>query len=133
MSILSIRKSLEVGLNSITPALETAWRNIDHTPTEGVPYQQVFIKYGTPDNISYGSQYREIGYMQINLMYPVGVGTNDIDARAMLIRAKFARTETFVDNGIKTTITKTPVIYDGFVDGDRYRMTIRIPFHVNDL
>ena len=133
MSILSIRQSLELGLNSITPVLDTAWENVDHVPVTGTPYQQVFIKFATPDNIEYGSGYRELGYMQINLMYPVGVGTSAIDARAVMIRAKFARTETFVDDGIKTTITKTPVIYDGFVDGDRYRMTIRIPFHVNDL
>ena len=132
MSIISIRSALQGGVNSITPALATAWENIHYPPVTDVPYQQVFILFATPDNNEYnGSHYRELGYMQINLMYPLKKGRADIDARAVLIRSTFARGNTFVHNGVTTVINRTPEIANGIVDGDRYKVIIKIPFYTN--
>ena len=103
MSISSIRNALEAGVNGIATSLDTDWENVKHTPVQGVPYQQVFILFATPDNNEYnGAHYRELGYMQINLMYPPDVGRSAIDARAVLLRATFARGNTFSKDGIIT-------------------------------
>ncbi len=130
MSIVSIRSSLEVAVNAM-PALSTAWENVPFEPVAGVPYQQVFILFAEPDNIEYGSNYRELGFMQINLLYPLEVGTKDINTRAELIRTTFKRGNSFTSGGVTTTIHKTPEIMNGRVEGDRYKLIVKIPFFAN--
>ena len=41
MSIVAIRTALETKLNTITPALSTAWENVLFTPVAGTAYHQV--------------------------------------------------------------------------------------------
>lgn len=131
MSVVKIRAALETALNAMSPAVSTAWENAAFVPVAGTPYQQVYILFATPDNIVYGSTHRELGYMQVRLMYPQAVGTSVVAARAELIRTTFYRGASFANGGVTTRIDKTPEIGAGSVDGDRYAIPVKIRFFAN--
>ncbi|PIP01782.1 MAG: hypothetical protein COX55_09025 [Zetaproteobacteria bacterium CG23_combo_of_CG06-09_8_20_14_all_54_7] len=128
MSVVAIRAALETALNGMSPALATAWENAQFMPVAGTPYQQVHLLFATPSNREMGDRYQEIGYLQCKLMYPLAVGTATIAARAMLLRTTFKRGNTFVSGGITTTVTETPEIVPGRVEGDRYAVSVKIKF-----
>lgn len=141
MSSVSIKAALEVALNSMTPAMQTAWANTPSpgqstfVPVIGVPYQAVSFKFATPDNREMGRRYQERGLMYVRLMYPLlpvaGAGTATQMARAELIRNTFYASQTFASGGITVLINATPIINDLGVDGDRYAILIQVPFLAN--
>ena len=131
MSVVKIRAALETAVNAMTPALSTAFENAAFVPVAGTPYQQVNILFATPDNTEYGSHYRELGYMQIRLMYPQAVGTSVVAARAELIRSTFYRGATFVSSGVSVIVEKTPEVSPGSVDGDRWAVPVKVRFFAN--
>ena len=127
MSSVLVRAALESGLNGMAPALATAWENAAFTPTTAA-YQRVAILFAAPDNTSYGSGYTEQGFMQIDLNYPQETGPAAAYTRAELIRATFARGETFSSGGVSATIERTPEILPGRNEGSRYVLPVRIRF-----
>mgnify|MGYP003334795421 CR=1 FL=1 len=131
MSVVSIRAALETALNAMSPSLSTAWENVAFTPVAGTPYQIVNMLFAPPVNREIGSRHQEQGYMQVRLMYPVQVGTATAAARAELLRTTFKRGNTFSSGGITVTITDTPEIVPGAVEGDRYAMPVKIRFVSN--
>jgi hypothetical protein len=50
MSLAQVRAALETALNSISPAIDTAWENAPYTPVDGTPYQQATLLRAQPDN-----------------------------------------------------------------------------------
>jgi len=130
MSAIKIKAALESALNSMT-ALATAWENIEYVPVTGTPYQQVNILMAEPDNNEYGRTYREIGYMQIKLMYPLKNGSLTAITRAELIRSTFYRGASFTSSGVTVVIDKTPEISEGSVEGDRWAIPVKIRFFAN--
>lgn len=131
MSVVSIRASLETALNSMSPALSTAWENASFTPVNGTAYQQVHLLLAEPENVEYGSRHREIGYMQVKLMYPLKDGTATAAARAELLRTTFARGNTFTSGAVTVMIMRTPEIQTGKVEDDRYAVNVIIRFFAN--
>lgn len=131
MSIVNIRAALETALNAMSPALSTAWENAAFVPVAGTPYQQVNILFASPDNMVYGSAHRELGFMQVKLMYPLQVGTAVVAARAELIRATFKRGASFSNSGITVVVEKTPEVSPGSVDRDRWAVPIKVRFFSN--
>lgn len=139
MSQANIEGALEAAIRTMAlpagvtdPDKFTAWRNNAFaTPAVTVPYQEVLFIYADPDNIEFGANFQEVGYMQINLMYPLQTGTGAARARGQLLRTTFARGNTFTLNGETVTINRTPTVSDGFVDGDRWRVVVKIRFHSN--
>ncbi len=115
VSVDNIRSPLEIALFSITPAIATAWENQDFSPpAAGTPWQEVKIVFNEPDNSSMGvSHYQERGVMMVALHYPASQGAHAAQARAELIRTKFARGATFANGGVTTLIEKTPRIGAG--------------------
>ena len=132
MSLTAIRSALAVRLNTVTPALATAWENSAFAvPAPTVPYQQVNVLFATPENPETGAGYRELGYMQVTLKYPLGVGPGLAELRAIALRAAFPKNLALTSGGVVTTISKTPAIGNGVVDGDRWSLPVKIPFHAN--
>jgi len=131
MSVVKIRAALETALNSMSPALSTAFENTLFVPVAGTAYQQAHVLFASPDNSEFGSRYREMGFMQVKLMYPLSVGTATVAARAELIRTTFARGNTFTSGGVTTIVNKTPEIRPGNVEGDRYAVPVIIEFYAN--
>jgi hypothetical protein len=109
----------------------TAWRNKSFTPVTGKPYQRISFLYAEPDNPVFGPGFIERGYLQIDLFYPVGDGPNNARTRAELIRTTFARGNSFTASGTTVMIDRTPTVSDGVLDGDRYRVMVKIRFYAN--
>jgi len=129
--VVNIRAALETALNGMSPALATSFENAAFVPVAGTPYQKVHMLFAQPDNQEFGSRHRELGFMQVTLMYPLGVGTSLINARAELIRSTFYRGAAFVNGGVTVTVSDTPEVSPGDVDGDRYMIPVKIRFFSN--
>lgn len=131
MSLTAIRAALETRLDTISPSIASAYENAKYTPVSGTPYQQVHLLLATPDNPVMGTGFREQGFMQVTLLYPLLKGPGDAQARADLIRTTFPKGLSLTNSGVVVNIDKTPVIGNGTVDGDRWRVPVKIPFHSN--
>ena len=130
MSAVKIKAALETALNGMS-ALATAWENVPYTPITGTAYQQVNILFAEPDNVEYGRTYRELGYMQVKLMYPLEKGSSAAMTRAELIRSTFYRGASFTNSGVTVIIDKTPEISAGSIEIDRYAIPVKIRFFSN--
>lgn len=127
MSIVLVRSALQTALNGMSPALATAWENVDYVPVTGTPYQAAYVLAAEPDNPTMGDAfYREQGIFQISLFYPIQVGTAAAEARAELIRTTFKRGTSFTSGTVTVQIEKTPEISPGRVDGDRWHIPVKI-------
>lgn len=131
MSVVSIRAALETALNGMSPALSTEWENVAFAPVAGTPYQIVNVLFAEPENVEYGARHREVGYMQVKLMYPLQTGTATAAARAQLLRTTFERGNTFTSGGVTVMISRTPEIQPGTTEGDRYAINVIIRFYAN--
>jgi hypothetical protein len=122
-----IRAMLESRLNTLSPALATAWENAPYTPVAGTPYQRAWLLIATPDNSTMGDGYfREQGIFQITLMYPLQTGTSTAAIRAEAIRTAFKRGTSMTGNGITVRVELTPEIAVGRVDEDRWALPVKI-------
>jgi hypothetical protein len=138
MSAVKVRAALESALNGMTPSLATSWENQKFTPpAPTVAYQRVTLLLAQPANVEFGSAYREEGFLQVDLCYPLdgaggttgGGGAGLATARAELIRTTFPRGASFTASGVTVHVTKTPEIMPGRVEEDRFVVPVRIPFH----
>ena len=128
MSVLNIRRALEGALNAITPTLSTAWQNDSFTPVTGAPWQRADILYAAPDNVEFGDMFRQDGFMQVSLFYPLKAGTAAAETRAQLIRSTFRKGNSYTDDGITVRVEKTPEITSGRRDDDWWNVNIKIRF-----
>lgn len=145
MSTLNIKRALETELDTITPAITTAWENVDFTPPAvTIPFQVVNILFARPGNPIIGREFQESGYMQVKLMYPTKQGTRDAMLRAELLRSVFYRGRVLVSSytynwvdfyyssvNVRVTIDRTPEITPGVIEDGRYTVIVRIPFFAN--
>jgi len=129
MSLLYIRQALEGKLAEMTPALATAYENKSYTPVEGIPYQRVTLLPAIPDNTTKGDgHYREQGIFQISLLYPIKTGPSAATTRAIAIQVAFKRGTSITVGGIMVRINKTPAIWPGYNEGDRWHLPVKIPY-----
>lgn len=112
----------------------TASDNVSFAPpASSVPYQDVTVLFAPPENIEFGSNHREVGYMQVKLMYPLQAGTAAVSARAELLRTTFYRGASFTNGGVTVVIDQTPEVSPGSVEGDRYAIPVKVRFYANIL
>jgi len=129
MSAVYIRRALQTALAGMTPALTTVFENESGEPSlPTAAYQKVYILFAEPDNATYGRSYHEVGFMQVDLMYPEGSGPSAAATRAELLRSTFKRGDSFTSNGITVTIQRTPEILPARNEGGRYVQPVRIRF-----
>jgi hypothetical protein len=132
MSQAAIRRALETALAGMTPELSTAYENLDFKPTEGVAYQQANFLFAEPENPEMGDTFtREQGIFQILLKYPQNKGSKEVDARADLIKSVFHKKAEFTNAGITVTIERTPAVFPGYRDTDRWVVPVRVRFYSN--
>jgi hypothetical protein len=129
--VTNIRSALEVALNAMSPSLSSAWENAPFTPVTGTAYQKVQLLFAEPVNSEFGRNYRELGYMQVTLFYPLLVGAALPAARAELIRSTFYRGAAFTSSGVTVTVSNTPEVSPGSVDGDRFAIPVKVRFFSN--
>jgi hypothetical protein len=132
MSQQAIQGALESAVAVMSPPIDTVHGNESYNPIAGQPYQEVYVMFATPSNPTMGDGfYQELGVLQINLRYPTGTGTADAAERAEMIRQTFKRGASFTSDGITVQINKTPAIPAGVVEGDRWKVVVRAPFHAD--
>lgn len=132
MSQVAIRNALESALAAITPAIDIVHQNEAYAPVAGRPYCEVYVMFATPANPTMGDGfYQEIGVMQANLQYPTEAGTADAAEQGALIREAFKRGTSFTNAGVTVQIDKTPEISGGVVEGDRWKVVLKAPFHAD--
>ena len=82
MTIAAIQAALGSRLYGISPAISTAWQNVEFAPVIGTPWQQVTLLVNTPvDHAVTLDVTEQRGVLQVTLYYPGGVGTCRARAR----------------------------------------------------
>jgi hypothetical protein len=120
------------GVGGVCKANLTAWDNVSFKPVPGVPYQKVNLLFADPDDVTMGAgYYREHGFMQVSLFYPILLGTKDISAKADEIRAAFSRGASFEKDGVTVKIPRTAMVMTGMPIDESYAIPIRIPFQAD--
>lgn len=132
MSAVAIRAALESALDGMSPALATAWENVEFTPTVGTPYQRVFLLMAQPQSLEMSQHlHRERGFLQINLCYPLNAGAGVPMARAELIRDTFLPTSEHVSGGVTVFIDGLSEIAPAAVEDDRFVLPVRVRFYAH--
>lgn len=127
MSRAAIRGALQSWLAGMSPALATAWENVEFTPAQGAPYQRVNLLAADPDNTTQGSaMFIEVGVLQVTLTYPAGSGYVAAEARAEAVRSRFKRGTTLTQDGVRVHITRTPSIAPAIQEPGWYSIPISI-------
>lgn len=101
-----IRAALANHLNTMTGVIAVAWENVAYTPTVGTPYLRPTVLMGQPRQAAIGDTgpNEQVGVYQIDLFYPPGKGTGDINAMAGKIEQRFKRGTKIAYNGVTLTI-----------------------------
>lgn len=132
MSQITIRSILETQLATITPKVSTQYENIVFTPVTNVPYQSAYLLMNKPDDPVLGStMYREKGFFQVTLRYPLGNGTIAAMTQAEKIRGLFMRGTVLEKDGHRLLCDQTPNIRVLPNEVDRFVVTVRISFTVD--
>lgn len=125
-------KPVASGVAGVCTVHLTAWDNVHFKPVPGLPYQKVNVMFATPENPTMGgNHHREIGFLQVALMYPIGFGTLEVETRAELIQRTFKRGSVFSKDDINVNILKTPEIMNGMPVDEYYAVPIRIYFQAD--
>lgn len=135
-SLMKIKTALETRLKAIASLLPTQWENSAFTPPVDSAYQTVHLLPAEPVNPSIlgvaGSEmYREMGIMQVTLVYPARGGAGTALSKAEAIRDWFPRGASYSYGGITAVISRTPRIGPAMVQDDRYVLPISIPYFAN--
>lgn len=120
------------GSGGVVSANLTSFQNAIFQPVSGIPHQEVHMVPFKPDEPTQGAgYYREHGLFQVTLVYPLGVGTGALLARAEQIRSSFRRGSSFASDGVTVQIPDTPEF--GHLDGseDSVRMPVKIYYSAN--
>jgi hypothetical protein len=135
MSMLVIRQQLETAIAAAAAGqIVTVFENVFYEPIKDTAFQRVDIMLATPENPSIGDNfYREKGFVQFTLYYPLAVGVGDGAAWAQALRTAFPRGRSFVTGKVTTVISETLASLPAIVVGDRFVMPLRMPFFANVL
>jgi len=129
MSYLTIRKLLEVQLNTVGGVFPTAFENVPFTPTNGVAWQQASLLPGRTENPTFGSAHkREVGVFQVTQHYPRNIGSQAALARAEALRAGFARGGSLEESNVKVRLLNSPYIGPAANDGAWYSVPLSVPY-----
>lgn len=129
MSYVTIRKLLEVQLNSIASPLPTAWQNVPYAAQTGTAWQRVNLLPARTENPTFGDGFkRETGIFQVTLAYPENAGPQVIETKAEQIRAQFPRGLRLTSGKVSVLIDEAPSVAPSFNDGGFFRIPISIPY-----
>jgi hypothetical protein len=132
-SLKSIKAALEARLVAIASPLPTQWENVVFVPpTDGSAYQAADLLPASPDNPTLGDGfYREIGLLQVTLLYPLNGGSGTAYAKAEAIRDWFPRGLSLSSGGITVKIQRTPAIGPKRIAEDRFILPISVRYYAD--
>lgn len=110
----------------------TAWPNVSFSPVPGVPFQKINVVFAKPDEPTAGSDfYREIGFLQATLYYPLLQGDGPAMSRAELIRKAFPKGSSVTKDDIVVQFDSVAQIFEGVPSDENYIVIVRVPFYAN--
>lgn len=128
MAASEARAALLAALTAMTPRLDIASTNEKFTPKTGEAYQRADVLFAEPDNVEYGPNWRERGFLQVTLCYPLNAGLDAAMTRIDQLRSTFARGRSFTSGATTVTINRTPNVLPGQAEGTVFAIPVRIPF-----
>lgn len=124
--------SVATGTGGVIKAQLTAWEGVTFLPLQGVPFQKVNLLRAAPETPTYGGGFsREIGFMQVTLYYPKGIGTAAIDTRAELLQSTFKRSSSFTKDSIVVHINRKPEVQPSIMTDQAIVVSVRIPYYAD--
>jgi hypothetical protein len=128
MSYVTVRKLLEVRLNTVGGVFPTAYENAPFKPVSD-PWQQVFLLPARTENPTMGDGFkRETGVFQVTLHYPNNTGPAPATQRAELLRAGFPRGLTLTEGNVRVMIDEAPYIGPGASNGTWFDLPVSVPY-----
>jgi len=120
----------------LSSGIDTVFQNIAYIPKVGTPYQKVWWMFSKPQNPTIAGNgqpenIRETGYIQINLDFPMGVGTGACDAQAQAIRTYFPIGKTFTVSTGSLIVSQSVEFSPARQEGDRWVSPVKIYFVAN--
>ena len=129
MSAVDIGAAFEVRLAAMVGAIATAYENDTYEPTEGTPYQRVFLIPTDTVNPTFGdNQAREEGIFHVTLCYPEKKGSGAALTQAELVRGQFTRGLTLTSGTVSARVKNTPYIAPARYEDGLYLLDISIPY-----
>jgi hypothetical protein len=127
MAVFETQSALIKHLNTLSPALPTAYESASFTVPSGL-YQRVQFRISPPDDPVFGTgYYRERVEMQIFVYGDSNKGTGEVLQRAELIRQHFKKSTTLVESDLYIHVLETPQIVGTQVIGSRVVCPVLIP------
>lgn len=107
-----IRQALESHLAAMQPEMQTIWQNREPDPDFDVnaAHQKVFML--PAENRAQGLREKttlQSGIFQVNLCYPAGIGTYEVETRAAALQEHF-KGQVLEAEGVKVRVRGTPSI-----------------------
>lgn len=131
MSTLKISAAFEKRLATIPSNISTYHDNVSFEPVTGTPYQKIRLLPAKPENPTLGdAYYREVGFFEIVLFYPLNTGRNLAQTKAEQIKAYFPRRLNISEAGINVVVPRTPTIATATQLDDRYVIPITVEYFV---
>lgn len=132
MSLVVVRKLLELRLNAITSPLPTAWQNVPFAAQPKTAWQRINLLPARTENPTFGDAFkRETGIFQITLSYAEGTGPQAIEAKAEALRAHFPRGLRLTEGAVDVLIDEAPFMAPSFNEGGFYRLPVSVPWIAN--
>ena len=126
MAILEIKRAAERHLLGLTPTLPTAWEGVSFTPPSTI-YQRVQVQPRRIEDPVLGTGFhREFVSFQVFVVSPVNKGTAEAISRAELIRDRFKKGTSLLENNIRIHVLSTPQIAGASVQQDRIIVPVLI-------
>jgi hypothetical protein len=130
MSIAKISAAFEKKLATIASNLDTAFENVPFTPVDGTPFQRVRLLPSMPENPTLGDgYYREVGYFEIILFYPLNKGRGSAQTKAEAIKAHFYRGLAMTESGLTVKVMRTPMVGVAMQDDKHYIVPVSINYY----
>ena len=127
MSVFETQSALIKHLNTLSPALPTAYESASFTAPTGL-YQRVQFRVSPPDDPVLGTgYYRERVELQIFIYGESNKGTGEVLQRAELLRQHFKKSTTLIESGLYIHVLETPQIAGTQVVGSRVVCPVLIP------
>lgn len=127
MSVFETQSALIKHLNTLSPALPTAYESAAFTAPIGL-YQRVQFRVSPPDDPVLGTGYhRERVELQIFVYGESNKGTGEVLQRAELLRQHFKKSTTLIESGLYIHVLETPQIAGTQVIGGRVVCPVLIP------
>lgn len=116
----------------MSPSLPTAWPNVTFDPDNRVPWQKVNVVFAKPAEPTAGADfYRENGYLQVTLYYPLLQGDGPATLRAELIRKAFPKGSTITKDDVTVQFNNVAQILEGVPTDEQYIVVVQVPFYAN--